>query len=519
MSWVVGIARIAVLAISAIGIYRYQVLFGYTVGHRPLSPAWLSYFLMGLYAFNLISGILYLSVLKRYRVAKTFMTWTQVLLDFGVIAATVGFTGGTGSFFTFLLVIVILEAGLLLGFTQGFVFAILASIFVLVQFWLADSRITNVGYNILVQTLSFMFTAFISGYWNHRIYRLQEFQHDILDNMNSGFLITDRNGIIWAQNRAADRILELASGEAIGRPVEKVIRPDSGGECPIVTALRAQRDFSSYEFYAQIPSERRRLLGLTTSRLYDERGRLNGIIASFTDLTEIDTMRQEMRQQDRLAAVGELSAGVAHEIRNPVAIIRSAVEELSHNLADERIAQRLAAMALRESDHLNEIVSGFLDFARNPVARRETFDLRGLVHETEQRLRQKYIDSTELTIAAGCPDTPCNIDGDSSKIEQVFMNLGVNAVEAMQNKGHLAIGLVSETGSYEVRFDDDGPGLDPGEIARIFDPFYTTKPSGVGMGLAVCLRIVTAHDGTIRAGSREGGGTRMTVRLPAAREG
>jgi len=504
LPWVVGIARIAVLAIGAVGLNRFG-----------LDTQWLSLFLLTLYAFNLISSFIWL---KQRPAASTIMTWTQVLLDFAVVAATVSFTGGHNSYFTFLLVIVILEAGLLQGLPQGFLFAILSTLFVCVQTGLSVPPIPPIDlwYRILIEVLSFFFTAFISGYWNHRIYRLQEFQREILDNMNNGFLITDRNGIVSAQNRAADRILGIPEGSAIGRPVTAILRPDTGGECPVMTALRLERDFTSYELHAVTGPEETKLLGLTTNRIYDGRGRLNGIITSFVDLTEIDRMRQELRRQDRMAALGELAAGVAHEVRNPVAIIRSAVEELQPNTVTPEVTEKLIGIAVREADHLNKIVTGFLDFARNPVTRHEVFDVGVLAQETGERLHRKYADTEGLTVTTECDGRPCRVAGDRSRMRQVFENLGLNAIDAMGEQGRLEIAVVPAPGSFEIRFDDEGPGFEPDELARAFEPFYTTKESGVGMGLAVCLRIVTAHDGTIRAAPREGGGTRMTVRLPAA---
>lgn len=516
LPWVVGIARIVVLVIGAVGVYRVGLDKLLTNMAGVVTPRWLALFLFTLYAFNLFSGVLFL---RRWSgAASRIMMWTHVLLDFAVVAATVSFTGGTTSFFTFLLVVVILEAGLLLGLSQGFLFAVLSALFVGIQAWLSANVPPEIGqwYNITIEGLSFLFTAFISGYWNHRIYRLQEFQREILDNMSSGFLITGRNGIISAQNRSADRILSIQEGSGIGRHVSEVLIPDSGGECPVVTALRSGRDFTSYEFYAVAGPNKRKLLGLTTNCLHASRGRLTGIIASFIDLTEVDNMRQELRRQDRMAALGELATGIAHEIRNPVAAIRGSVEELQSSIHTPEQADKLAAIAVRESDHLNQIVSGFLDFTRNPISNRQVFDLCPVVEEVAESVQHRYHEAGQLTVTTHLPDRACKIAGDPSRMKQVFLNLSVNAVEAMNERGNLTISMIAAPGSFEIRFDDEGPGLQPDEVARVFEPFYTTKESGVGMGLAICLRIVIAHDGTIRASTRESGGTRMTVRLPAA---
>ncbi|HEO70812.1 MAG TPA: hypothetical protein ENN80_06065 [Candidatus Hydrogenedentes bacterium] len=229
-------------------------------------------------------------------------------------------------------------------------------------------------------------------------------------------------------------------------------------------------------------------------------------------------MRQELRRQDRMAAVGELATGVAHEIRNPVAVIRSAVEELRGNLDAHELVAKLAEMVVQESDQLNEIIEGFLDFSRNPVRAHETFDLRSVLDEVVESLHRTHGQGGAHNMVVHAPEKACSVVGDRNSLRQVFVNLGANALESMENGGTLDISIERVGGSFEVRFDDEGPGLEPDQVAHIFEPFYTTKESGVGMGLAVSLRIVTAHDGVIRASSRGEGGTRMTVRLPAAAE-
>jgi two-component system sensor histidine kinase PilS (NtrC family) len=510
--WFVGLARMCALCLAAIGAYRF--------GPRVT----LEYLLLLLYGLAIGTNLLYLAAIRKSQNVPLLLTWTQMLVDFGVCIATLSLTGGVQSFFAFLLVIVILEAGLLLGLPHGFLFATLASVFMAVQAASppppAPSGQTawiDLWYRFLIQALAFYLTAFVSGYWNRQIYRMKQFQRDILDNMNSGFLTTDQNGIIIAQNRSACEILDLPESNAVGKSVEQVLRVASGGECPVTTALRSRRDFISYEFQAITGSNEIKLLGLTTSQIYDSRGHLIGVIASFTDLTEIAHMRQELQSQDRLAAVGELATGLAHEIRNPVASIRGAVDELQSMLENPALAKKLAAIAIRESDHLNHIVSGFLDFARSPNLKREVFDLRDIVTEVHDLLQLDYASSKDLTLRMSLPNEPCLGSGAPSQIKQVFVNLGKNGIEAMNEKGTLSFILTCTPNFLEARVEDEGPGIPPDKVTRIFEPFYSEKERGVGMGLAICSRIVTAHDGTIRAGSREAGGAAFTVRLPAAR--
>lgn len=506
--WYAGALRIVVLIIIAVGACALPA------GADPL----LMPFLAAFYAFGFLCSVGYLVLLYTAWQPTPLLTWAQMLVDFGVVAATVNSTGGASSLFTFLFVVVILETGLLLGIAQGFVFATFAAGFMAIELLQpADKTPLNIGYTFLIQSLAYYLTAAISGYWNLRVNRMQQFQRDILDNMNSGFMIVNAEGVITVQNKAADRILRLREGEAVGRRAEEVLRDAEGGECPVVTALRTQRDFTRYEFDAQVGSDTAKTLGLSTSCLSDGKGRLTGVIVSFTDLTELARMRKELQRQDRLAAVGELAAGLAHEIRNPVAAIRGAVDELHGNLGSRELADRLADIAVRECDHLNHIISEFLNFAREPQIERTPFHVCELIQEVCALLQREFAHLPDIKIiVTPCADG-CIVSGDWTQLKQVFYNIGKNAIEAMKTRGRLTIAVNRDPVSVAVRFDDEGPGIPPDEVARIFEPFYTSKGSGVGIGLAVCLRIVTAHDGAIYVASRPGGGASITVRLPAAR--
>ena len=506
-----GIARIGVLSFVAIGAAFMRIENGAQI-------------LLALYIVGFAVGLLHMYVLQTSGRVGSVHSWVQVLVDFCIVASTVAFTQGSSSVFTFMFVMVVLEAGLLLGLSQSIAFASIASAFMLQQLLIHTPGKGPYGsfelwYTFLMQCFAFYLTASISGYWTQRLSRLQEFQREILDNLNSGFLIADAQGKIAVQNQAAQQILDLDGDRGAGRPVSEVLRVESGAECPVTTALRHGQDFTSYEFRVRTESGKSILLGLTTNCMRDLNGKITGVIASFTDLTEMNAMREELRQQDRLAVIGELAAGLAHEIRNPVAVIRGAVEELGSGAKDEALQRKLRKIAIRESDHLNEIVSGFLNFARDPEVKREVIDAAELAREVVDLLRREHQDCVGLRIDLDSPAQPCLVSGDATQIKQVFTNLGKNAIEAMRAKGTLRVAVSNDSGPVEVRFDDEGPGIEPDKIGRIFEPFYTTKESGVGMGLAVCMRIVTAHDGTIMASSREKGGTSMKVMLPGALQG
>ena len=504
----IGIARLGVLSFITIGAAFMDV------------PAGLVYLLL-MYLFGFTTNAWYLHTIHHRPQLGKYQATAQVLVDFSVVAVTVALTDGPTSFFTFMFVVVILEAGLLLGFLQGFLLATLATMFMIGQHLMHPYRDTTISsfvlwYNFTVQGLAYYLTAFISGHWTHRLYQLQKFQREILDNMNSGFLITDVSGNIKIQNKAAASILGLQSESAVGQYIGEILQPESGEECPVITALRSDQDFTRYEFTAILPQGQSVLLGLTTNRMTDTQGEPMGSIVSFSDLTEMDEMRQELRRQDRMAIVGELAAGLAHEIRNPVAVIRGAMDELTAENMTPGLQEKLHQMALRESDQLNEIVSGFLNFAREPLPQRKKVNVTELLEEVCDLLRREYGHHTGLTISNKGDGATHHVAGDPSQLKQVFINIGKNGIEAMDFKGILTISTqLSEDGPLAIQFDDDGSGVDPDKVGRIFEPFYTTKERGVGMGLAVCLRIITAHDGIIRARTRQGSGCSMLIRLPA----
>ena len=499
--WYTGIARLAILFVVATGTQQVQ------------SEAISITVLAVIFLAAIACSIWYLISLQRAMSVASALTWTQVFLDFSVVAATVSFTGGTSGYFTLLFVIVILEAGALMGLVQGFVFALLTALFLLSQeaSGASTSSVLPYWYIFFIQCLALFSTAVISGYWNQRVSRLKQFQREILDNMNSGFVICDSKGRLISANKVACQILQIEDDILIGRPIENVIVCDGDMECPIITALRNERDYSSYEFSVRVGEDVVKQLGLTTNRLYDVRQRLIAIIASFSDITELARMRQALRRQDRLAAVGESAAELTHEIRNPLTSLRSAVEELSKNLDSPQMAQRLCQIALRESGHLNKIVSGFLDYARNPDFHRDLIEVGRVFEELQGSFKQSYPD---ISIQLDNLEQGVKVPGEPTQIRQLFENMIRNAIEAMDGRGTILISARSASHYVEIKVDDNGPGISPDKMAHIFEPFYTDKDKGIGMGLAVCLRIVTAHDGAIQAANRPGGGASIVVRLP-----
>jgi signal transduction histidine kinase len=247
-------------------------------------------------------------------------------------------------------------------------------------------------------------------------------------------------------------------------------------------------------------------------------GDAHGIIAVFQDLSSVVRMREQMRTNDRLIAMGELSASIAHEIRNPLASIRGSVELLRGELTVEGENRRLMDLVLKESGRLNRLIGDFLEYARlKPILRRNV-RLGGLLSELEVLIssRNGFADRIRLALPEAVDELVVHLDEELMK--QVFLNLAINAMEAMGDKGSLevavSVALAREPQEVIIRFLDEGCGLDEDHIDRIFEPFFTTKPSGTGLGLPLANRIVAGHDGVIVAKNRDGGGAEFAVHLP-----
>jgi len=492
-------------------------------------------FLYGVLALAGLAGVLMLIRLRQDFEVPRRPVQMQVLLDVAMVSALVYFTGGASSLLALVYIIIVLEAGILLSRFDGLMVATISSLAMLAMLVISNLGIsmpgapvtTRVPYDgsdvrvwldLVVYVFAFYLTAFISGYWSFKFRRMLDFQRSLLNYLNSGFLIVDKDGLIRTFNNAAQNMLGYSLPAAMNRPVGEVMRTVHGAaDNPVEVTLRTGRELTSHEFTGCHHDGSPLPLGITTSVIRDRHGRTEGVIASFADMTDLDRVRRELRRQDRLAAVGRLAAGLAHEIRNPVASIRGAIEELKNGMDDPATMRTLADIAIRESDQLNAIVTGFLDYARGAPRNIGPLDFRDALEEVLVLLRRDSDGKhkIELTVA---PDSELVVEGDHAQLKQAFMNIGKNAMEAMLEGGTLSI--VAENsgdGTVAVTFSDTGQGMSEEDLVTVFEPFFTTKSHGVGMGLAVVHRIVTSHHGTIHIDSTPGEGTSIRVTFPSRR--
>jgi two-component system sensor histidine kinase PilS (NtrC family) len=352
------------------------------------------------------------------------------------------------------------------------------------------------------------------------LWREQIEVRNVIDNLASGLVIVDRSGRVAQANPAAERILGVYAEEIVGRDLEEAFGDSLDGFSACVREVlagapavaRSELTIMRWDTVA-VP------VGLSVSHLRDATGAVSGVIAVFQDLTEVCRMRERVREADRLAAVGELSASIAHEIRNPLSSIRGSVEILAGELQLSGQQARLLQLILKESARVNTIINDFLAFARMRPARRLPVACDALLADAGLQVRQHVtFHGGDVQVECRCEQAGLVIEGDVEHLTQLLLNLAINACEAMVYTGRLVItaGPSPDREWCELRVMDSGPGLDEEARANLFKPFFTTKKEGTGLGLPMVARIAHAHGGSIEAGVSPAGGAAFTVRIPLA---
>jgi len=334
---------------------------------------------------------------------------------------------------------------------------------------------------------------------------------DIVRSLSAGLITTSPSGIVLSANRAAAEILDRPVEMMVGAPIEAAM--------PGVSALPADPEGRIGRADLAIPARGKRgelSLGVTVSPLRDVHERIIGSVINFSDLTELKRLEQDVRRAERLATVGQLAAGVAHEIRNPLAAISGSIELLRAAPQSSDDAT-LMEIVQREIARLNALIGDLLDYANPRPSQPVDFDLAVLVNETVQVARaDASFTDVELLVAT---DDRLPYHGDPAKLRQVLWNLVRNAADAAAAGGkHVRVAARRVDGHVKIAVSDDGPGIPESQVNHVFDPFFTTKKKGTGLGLATCHSIVADHKGSISVEtSMEGrSGTTMTVVLPTS---
>ena len=351
------------------------------------------------------------------------------------------------------------------------------------------------------------------------------FRH-IVSSMRNGVIAFHRDGTLALMNDEAYRIFALTRRVGdVGRPLSEVLQQRPS----VIRVLACAFEMSHLPNRAELRlKDLDRVIGYTLSQVKDDGGRAIGAVMFFKDLTRVEHLEERERLRDRLAALGEMAAGIAHELKNPLAGIEVMAGLLRRRVPDSAETQSLLADIMSEAKLANAIVVEMLEFVRPLRLQVERIDLAKVMHQATT-LAESKAPRGAVTIALNLsPELPM-IDGDEQQLCQVFTNLLANAFEALDGQGHVTIGAIARvvdgdpavpsahaaTPMVVVDVADDGPGVPPEITDKIFDPFFSTKPQGSGLGLAIVTKIVDAHDGRIDVSSSNAG-TRFRVTLPVS---
>jgi two-component system, NtrC family, sensor histidine kinase PilS len=338
----------------------------------------------------------------------------------------------------------------------------------------------------------------------------------IVESIRSGVVTTDLEGNIYTFNAAAEEITGYKTEEVKGWTIFELLGDINQPIAVSLEASDANQATPRFEIDFVTPENFALRLGYGISPLLAESGEKQGLILTFQDLTEIRSMEESVRRKDRLAAVGRVAAGLAHEIRNPLGAMRGAIQVLQSQTAQNQTQTSLMDIVLRESDRLNNIITNFLTYASPRMNNFADVDLCEAINDSYILLQHSPDIMQNHQMEIDIPDDKVIISADSTQIKQVFWNLTRNAIQAMPNGGKLIVKLKKLlNGRVQILFKDSGEGMQPEQVEKLFEPFSNSTTGGTGLGLSIVYQIVRDHGGTINVRSLVGSGTTITVELPA----
>jgi len=389
---------------------------------------------------------------------------------------------------------------------------------------------STLAFQLGIHALGFFAVAFLGGTLSQRIKVVQRELQERTDSLNqlrrlnelvvssirSGLATTDLQGRLVSYNTAAEDLTQRKFSQVLGLPIGEVMGAD-------LWNMVSGADFSQdarpvrHENWMVLPKGSMRFLGYSVSPLQDERRQRLGYIVSFQDLTEIKRLEEEVRLKEKMAAVGQMAAGIAHEIRNPLTSMRGSAEILGSRLNLPESERRLMDILLRESDRLNKFVEDFLNFARPRDSARQRIDLADLLRDSVTLLRNNPEVKGKRTVLMSNSEKEIRILANPDQLRQVFWNLAQNALRAMPHGGTLTIiARPSSDGGATVVFRDEGVGMTGEERARLFQPFQAGFTGGTGLGLSIVYQIVKDHGGRIEVESEKGKGTSFILHFPSS---
>ncbi len=359
-------------------------------------------------------------------------------------------------------------------------------------------------------TLLFLFQSYQAT--RTSLSRIKAFSDTVVENMPIGLIALDEQQRIAAFNHTAEFLMQLSFHDVMGKAAEQILPPELGAA---INDPKIQHQVIEKEIDCTVGNGHIVPLEIGASLLADESGTHLGYVILFKDLTEVRALHQEIERSRRLASVGRLAAGVAHEIRNPLSSIKGFATYFKQRYQDVPEDQQTANIMIQEVDRLNRVVSQLLEFARPISVSRKPTSFKNLVADSIKLIQQQAQDR-QITINTRHSAKIDEINIDPDRINQVLLNLYLNAIEAMKPGGKLQITISDsdENDKLNIQVSDTGRGIAKVDLPKIFDPYFTTKSSGTGLGLAIAHNIIEAMGGTIEVKSDAGNGTAFTIGLP-----
>lgn len=467
------------------------------------------------------------------------IAWLLCLLDVVLVTAVVAATGGAQSIFTFLYVLSVVSACLLLSRTGSLAIAgaasalyiglvFLRTVFPMTHFFEAPHEATALEVlTMFLNSGTFLVVAIVAGglaeqfrttqeaLVTHRkdLSDLQAFKDLIFQSVGTGLIALDRRRIVTAFNRAAEEITGLSADRVIGAPWSALFGPAVPLHTVEAAIEKNPKSSTRYETTLRRADGGAAPVRLTFSALQSGEGERLGLIGICEDLSTIRDLEARMRQADRLATVGRLAANIAHEIRNPLASLTGAIEALTSEVSAEDARERLGQIVTRESERLNAIIKNFLEYARPAPLAPVDVDVSATLDEILLLLEHRGQSGTLKVAREFARGLTWRLD--PQQFRQAIWNLCLNAVEAMPEGGELRIGATVHRGTLEVWVSDTGEGIAAADLSHVFEPFFSTKASGSGLGLALVHRIVQDHGGQTDVRSIPGLGTTFTLTVPS----
>ncbi|MBI5641136.1 MAG: PAS domain S-box protein [Nitrospirae bacterium] len=484
-------------------------------------PNAISYLIIVLYVLTIIYSLLI------HRIRNLFLfTYVQLIIDVFAEITLIYITGGIESWFSFTLILTVLSSSIILNKKAGYVIASLSSILYGGLLDLQFYRVLPIEYadimqekqflyNIFIHTISLYITSYLAGYLSSRLEKtvekleekdthlkdLELFNMKVIESLPSGLFTTDVNGDVLIFNRAAEKISGTPGDTLIGSKIDRAL--------PFLSfPLKEGR----HEATLKAGKDDQKIIGINISVLRDINGKETGFIGVFQDLTQLKKLEAAIKQKEQMAAIGELSANIAHEIRNPIASMRGSIEMLRDDRIPARHREKLMDIALKEMERLNNIVTDFLTYSKPRSPEKKIIDLHLLLEETLSLLNNIEQNKGNITIRRDFSG-PLYVNADAQNMRQVFWNLGLNAIESMENGGELIVSTRQDHDSVRIKFSDTGAGISPENREKIFFPFFTTKDRGTGLGLAIAYRIIEEHNGRLSVQSIPGIKTEFEIIL------